>query len=308
MRSWSNFPAASASDALRSLSPAPSIVTSERAGVPSSACSASSRCASSTMAMIMAPPGGSLSASPSSSPVSTFFLANLPTRPPTAPPTATEASIGGANSPTSTPTPPPQPRPLRPRWSAVWVTVTWPSLVRATRMTPSDRIGGALDRGNEIVEVGLRGIGSRIRSQDQVESVGHARTRFSEGGRQPILSPVPGGGASSVPDEPAHTSRQALTPPESESTGANTAGEAVSEPTFASDLADVTAVLSTLVTPTDTVSDDCGRAHHRRRPGDRASDHAGPSHSSWSDGHVSLLRSPHRRRRGAPGSGFDRWR
>ena len=168
--------------------------------------------------------------------------------------------------------------------------------------------GGALDRGNEIVEVGLRGIGIRVRSQDQVESVGHARTRFSEGGRQPILSPVPGGGASSVPDEPAHTSRQALTPPESESTGANTAGEAVSEPTFASDLADVTAVLSTLVTPTDTVSDDCGRAHHRRRPGDRASDHAGPSHSSWSDGHVSLLRSPHRRRRGAPGSGFDRWR
>ena len=78
------------------------------------------------MAMIMAPPLGNLSASASSSPLSTFVRVNLPTTPPTAPPTTTEANSGGDSNPTSTPTLPPHVMPRRPRWSAVWVTLTSP--------------------------------------------------------------------------------------------------------------------------------------------------------------------------------------
>ena len=135
-RSGVNLPAASASADLRSARP--SIWATEWAGVFDRARSATSRSFVSMNAMTTAAPAGSFSPRFSSRPASTFFLVNFPTRPPTAPPTTTAPSIVGLNSPTSTPTPPPQLRPLRPRWSAVWVTLTCPSAACSTRMMPSD--------------------------------------------------------------------------------------------------------------------------------------------------------------------------
>ncbi len=134
-RSGVNLPAASASAAFRSARP--SIGATEWPGVLASARSTTRRSSGSVSAMTMAPPAGSLSPRFSSRPASIFFLVNLPTSPPTAPPTTAAPSIGGLNRPTRTPTPPPQPRPLRPRWSAVWDTVTCPSVACSTRMMPS---------------------------------------------------------------------------------------------------------------------------------------------------------------------------
>ena len=138
VRSGLNLPAASASASLSPRMPALLIGATDFASDPASACSAASRSSSSTMAMMTAVPGCSLSPRPCSMPASTLCLANLPIRAPAAPPTTTEASSGGENRPTSSPTPPPQPRPLRPRWSPVWVTLTWPPASCSTRMTPSD--------------------------------------------------------------------------------------------------------------------------------------------------------------------------
>ena len=137
VRSGTNLPAASASASLRPRRPCLSMGATDLAGVPASARSASSRCSSSTIAMIAAVPGLSFSPSPCSSPLSTLCLANLPTMPPAAAPTAVAASSGGAARPTRTPTPPPQPMPLRPRWSPVCATRTSPLSSCSTRITPS---------------------------------------------------------------------------------------------------------------------------------------------------------------------------
>ena len=137
VRSGLNLPAASARASLSPRTPVLSIGAADFASDPASACSAASRSSPSTMAMMAAVPGWSLSPRPCSIPLSTLCLANLPARPPTAPPTTTDASSGGENRPTTRPTPPPQPRPLRPRWSPVWVTLTWPLASRQTRITPS---------------------------------------------------------------------------------------------------------------------------------------------------------------------------
>ena len=139
VRSGTNFCAASARASLRPRTPFLSIVTTDLAGVPASARSAARRSSSSTMATMAAVPGASLSPSPVSMPLSTLCLVNLPIRPPAAAPTTIEPSSGGANRPTTRPTPPPQPRPLRPRWSPVSLTLTWPSASCSTRITPSVR-------------------------------------------------------------------------------------------------------------------------------------------------------------------------
>ena len=139
VRSGTNLSAASARASLRPRTPFLSMAATDLAGVPGSARSAARRSSSSTMAMMAAVPGLSFSPRPLSMPLSTLWCMNLPTTPPAAAPTATEASSGGAARPTSTPTPPPQPRPLRPRWSPVWLTWTSPSASRSTRITPSVR-------------------------------------------------------------------------------------------------------------------------------------------------------------------------
>ena len=138
VRSGLNLPAASARAAFSSPRPFLPIGATDFAGEPASACSAASRSSLSMTAMMTAVPGRSLSPSPFSMPLSSLCLANLPVRAPMAPPTTTDPSSGGENRPTTKPTPPPHPRPLRPRWSPVWVTRTWPSASCSTRITPSD--------------------------------------------------------------------------------------------------------------------------------------------------------------------------
>ncbi len=138
-RSGTNLCPAWASASLRPRTPLPSMATTERAGVPASARSAASRSSWSTMAITAAAPGASWSPRPSSIPLATLCRANVPTRPPAAAPVTTEPSSGGEKRPTITPTPPPQPRPLRPRWSPVWRTVTRPCRSRSTRIRPSLR-------------------------------------------------------------------------------------------------------------------------------------------------------------------------
>ena len=119
VRSGLNLWAASARASWSSFMPLLSIWATDLAGESASACSATSRSSSSTMAMIAAVPGLSLSPRPFSMPLLTLCWANLPATAPAAAPTAIEASNGGEKRPTTRPTPPPQPIPLRPMWSPV---------------------------------------------------------------------------------------------------------------------------------------------------------------------------------------------
>ena len=137
LRSWLNFPAAWASSSLRPLTADFFDGTTDFAGEVITR-SAAARSSSSTMVMIAAVPGGICSPRPSK-PCSSLCFTNLPISPPTVPLTTIDASNGGAVRPTSNPTPPPQPMPLRPRWSPVWRTVTFPSAAWLTRIAPSLR-------------------------------------------------------------------------------------------------------------------------------------------------------------------------
>ena len=173
VRSGTNLPAASASASFSPRRPCLSIGATDLAGEPASARSASSRCSSSMIAMIAAVPGLSFSPRPSSSPLSTLCLANLPTMPPAAAPTAIEASSGGAARPTSTPTPPPQPMPLRPRWSPVCETRTSPLSSCSTRMTTLALDLLVLDELHEPVEVLLGRLDGLIAGHDDRKRVAH---------------------------------------------------------------------------------------------------------------------------------------
>ena len=127
--------------------------------------------------MTAAVPGLSASPSLSWSPVSSLCPANLPRTPPAAAPTTVAARSGGAARPTRKPTAPPHFAPVRPRWSPVRWTTTFPSGSWVTRIAASIRTGLVLARRPRAIEVAGGRVDVLVAGDEDVRHVvGHRVT------------------------------------------------------------------------------------------------------------------------------------